>query len=238
MPQIENDAATLVLTSPPYFPHHMEDSLASSHLIPAKIEKLTETLVAFALSLRSVFEECRRILHPAGTIILQTRDVRLGDVLVPVAVTHRRILETLGFGLYTQHLWKPQYITHSRRTQLQHATEKKMPRPFDPELFMIFRKIDAAPRDFCDSSVTPILEQDFIVSTKGTMPAPHKHQAPIPIIDALINAWSEPGSLVVDPFCGGGTTLLVASRLGRTAYGYEIDLDAIHMAEENIELAT
>lgn len=39
----------------------------------------------------------------------------------------------------------------------------------------------------------------------------------------VLRRYSRPGEWVLDPFCGFGTALLVAERLGRRAYGFEAD---------------
>lgn len=46
----------------------------------------------------------------------------------------------------------------------------------------------------------------------------------------LVNWWSEPDDLVVDPFCGSGTTLLAAYESGRKAVGIEINEQYAEMA--------
>ena len=43
----------------------------------------------------------------------------------------------------------------------------------------------------------------------------------------LVEAFSNPGDLVVDPFLGGGTTAVVAARLGRRFVGCDIDAEAV-----------
>jgi DNA modification methylase len=44
---------------------------------------------------------------------------------------------------------------------------------------------------------------------------------------SIINALTKPGATVVDPFAGGGTTLIAAKSLGRHAIGSEIEADAM-----------
>jgi site-specific DNA-methyltransferase (adenine-specific) len=44
-------------------------------------------------------------------------------------------------------------------------------------------------------------------------------QKPLKLIERIVRAATEPGGLVVDPFCGSGTTLHAAARLGRDAVG-------------------
>ena len=50
------------------------------------------------------------------------------------------------------------------------------------------------------------------------------HNAPFPLVlaEAVINAWSSPGDLVLDPYCGSGTTAVAARGLGRAFLGAEV----------------
>ena len=47
-------------------------------------------------------------------------------------------------------------------------------------------------------------------------------RTPAYVIWNLLERYTRPGDLVVDPFCGGGTTLDVARSLGREARGFDI----------------
>ena len=50
----------------------------------------------------------------------------------------------------------------------------------------------------------------------------HGCQMPEQLLGRIIRACSKPGSLVVDPFAGSGTTLAVAKKLGRRHFGCEL----------------
>ena len=52
-----------------------------------------------------------------------------------------------------------------------------------------------------------------------------------------INKLTEPGDLVVDPFCGTGTTLVAAIRNGRRAWGSDIDSEKVQIAKGRISTA-
>ena len=47
-------------------------------------------------------------------------------------------------------------------------------------------------------------------------------QKPLKLLDRIVRAATEPGALVVDPFCGSGTTLEAAARAGRCFFGCDI----------------
>lgn len=51
----------------------------------------------------------------------------------------------------------------------------------------------------------------------------HPNQKPVAVMRRLIEALSEPGDVIYDPFAGSGTTLLAARELGRRAVGVEIE---------------
>lgn len=53
---------------------------------------------------------------------------------------------------------------------------------------------------------------------------------PVPLMRAIVRDYSRPGDLVVDPYAGGGTTLLAAAMEGRRAIGAEVDPDTFEKA--------
>ena len=54
----------------------------------------------------------------------------------------------------------------------------------------------------------------------------HPTQKPVQPLKTLIGAFTKPGDVVLDPFCGSGSTLAAAQELGRRFIG--IELDAAH----------
>ena len=52
-------------------------------------------------------------------------------------------------------------------------------------------------------------------------------QKPLKLLDRIVAASSREGSLVLDPFCGSGTTLVAAARLGRAFIGADVGRLAI-----------
>lgn len=53
----------------------------------------------------------------------------------------------------------------------------------------------------------------------------------------IVERFSKPGDVVLDPFLGGGTTGVVAVRLGRTFIGVDCDADALETARARIAVA-
>jgi DNA modification methylase len=65
-------------------------------------------------------------------------------------------------------------------------------------------------------------------SDRSDHPAPY----PVAFADFMLRAWD---GAVLDPFMGGGTTLVAAYRLNRTAIGIEIDEKYCEIAAKRLE---
>lgn len=56
-------------------------------------------------------------------------------------------------------------------------------------------------------------------------PKVHPTQKPVSLLEKLIEIFTDPGDVVIDPCAGSGTILLAAANCGRKAYGFEIKKD-------------
>lgn len=54
-------------------------------------------------------------------------------------------------------------------------------------------------------------------------PKIHPTQKPIGVLKRLIEIFTDPGDIVIDPVAGSGATLRAAYELGRSSYGFEVD---------------
>lgn len=63
----------------------------------------------------------------------------------------------------------------------------------------------------------------------------HKQQSPIALLLRIILSSTKIGDIVLDPFAGTGTTLVVAEQLQRKSIGIEIDLDNIKGIKHRLE---
>jgi site-specific DNA-methyltransferase (adenine-specific) len=50
----------------------------------------------------------------------------------------------------------------------------------------------------------------------------HPTQKPIPLLKRLIEVFTDPGDVVIDPVAGSGSTLIAAIEIGRKPFGFEI----------------
>lgn len=66
----------------------------------------------------------------------------------------------------------------------------------------------------------------------------HPAVYPSYIIQELIKLLSKEGDIILDPFCGSGTTCLAAKTLGRQFIGIEINADYVKLANERLRQTT
>lgn len=65
-------------------------------------------------------------------------------------------------------------------------------------------------------------------------PKIHPTQKPLQVIERLIEIFTDPGDVVIDPVAGSGVTLLAAELLGRKAYGFEIKKEYCQAFQEQL----
>ncbi len=63
----------------------------------------------------------------------------------------------------------------------------------------------------------------------------HLAQKPLKLMRALIELTTQPGQLVLDPFCGSGSSLVAAQAAGRRYLGYEINPATAHLAQQRLQ---
>jgi site-specific DNA-methyltransferase (adenine-specific) len=62
----------------------------------------------------------------------------------------------------------------------------------------------------------------------------HPTQKPLALLDRIIRASTEEGDLVLDPFCGSGTTAVAALGSGRRAIGIDSEAKYLQLAVKRI----
>ncbi len=67
-------------------------------------------------------------------------------------------------------------------------------------------------------------------------PLAHENEAPFPesLAEFIIRSFGPEGGTVLDPFCGSGTTLAVAKRLGRKGIGIDVRQSQIDLTMRRI----
>jgi len=66
----------------------------------------------------------------------------------------------------------------------------------------------------------------------------HPTQKPVEVCEWFIERFSDENDIIADPFLGSGTTMIAAEKLGRRAYGIEIEPQYVDVAVKRWEQMT
>lgn len=77
-----------------------------------------------------------------------------------------------------------------------------------------------------------------ILSTVSLERTAYPTQKPLALLERIITASSNPGDVVADFFCGSGTTLVAAQRLGRRGLGCDISDEAVRVTRDRLRRTT
>lgn len=170
--------------------------------------------------------ECQRLLKPNGTIWVSGTAHNIYSVGFA--------MQTLGYKILNDIAWfkiNPppnlacRYFTHATETILWARKSEKAKHLFH------YDEMKRDNRGKQMQSLWSILPP----TTREKRFGKHPTQKPEALLDRIIRASSNPGDLVLDPFCGGGTTGVISARLGRRFVGFDIDRNYLNLAVKRIE---
>ena len=120
-------------------------------------------------------------------------------------------------------------------------------RPVAPEHVGRYNKTDSTGRRYAriknrNGKYSHVYLKDVVLEdwwkipyVRGNETVGYPTQKPIALLTRIIASSSNPGDVVLDPFCGSGTTLVAAERLDRQWIGIDTSDDAVQLARERVE---
>lgn len=68
----------------------------------------------------------------------------------------------------------------------------------------------------------------------NSSPKIHPTQKPVPLLERIIEIFTDKGDVVIDPCAGSGSTLRAAANMGRKAYGFEVNKEFFNGAKDKM----
>lgn len=228
MAEIPDSSIHLMVTSPPYNVQKDYD------------EDLT--LDEYRRLLQRVFRETHRVLVPGGRACVNIANLGRKPYLPLHAYLIEDMLE-IGFLMRGEIIWDKS-TSASPSTAWGSWLSAANPVLRDVHEYILIFSKDSFSRPGKDR-VSTITRDEFLSFTKSvwTFPAESArkvgHPAPFPeeLPRRLIQLYTFADDIVLDPFCGSGTTCLAAQKTGRRYLGYEINPEYLQRAEERLQLA-
>jgi len=184
---------------------------------------------------RTWIGECLRVLKPDGTIAISGTYHSIFQCGF--------VLQELGCRIINDITWfKPngapalagRNFTASHETIIWASKSKKAKHTFNYEA----SKAWDSPKD---KLLNPGKQMRSVWSIPTTpkrekVHGSHPTQKPLELLYRLIALCTREGDLVLDPFCGSGTTGVAALALGRKFVGIDLDKDYLELARRRIEV--
>lgn len=225
MVTIPDDQIDLIVTSPPYF-------------VNKSYEK-TWTFGEYRHLMAQVFAQCRRILKPAGYLVINFGDYFNSnrfykcDVpsVYPASINFFEWGRNVGFDLQATRIWRKKFAKMSIPFVCNDH-----PRPvFDYEHIWTFRKPDGTNKEFVNDRK---LSQRGVLGDgwgSSALLANHEAAFPVELPKWAIDVYSKnEDDVILDPFSGLGTTVLAAADKNRRFIGIEINEEHCKAALQRI----
>jgi site-specific DNA-methyltransferase (adenine-specific) len=203
----------LVLTDPPYSSGARMD--ANRAIRGSMLRSMNDedwfshdsmTTWGFQWFMRSVLIEMKPIL-PNGAHIYWFTDWRMTPTVYGM-------LEAHGYRVNNCLVWEKTHFGMGQYWRNQHEN-------------IVFASA-GQPNQMLDRGRGTVLRSKGVSSVSRD----HPTEKPLDLLLQIITA--VPGDLILDPFCGSGTTLVAAKQLGRKAIGVEISLEYCRIAVERL----
>src|SRR2546425_4438844 len=235
MKETPSGAIHLMITSPPYFNAPFD--------YPSMFKDYDE----FLDLIRALSFDLYRVLAPGRVACFVTDDMLVKGEKYPVVADITGLMLDAGFRYRDRIVWvKPKrYVRISRRSGV--VIQHPYPMYYYPdniqESILIFqkgrfdysrlRKLDEMSLSESRISIDDYHNQEWYLTVwniTNVLPLGRRLEKgiaafPEEIPKRLIKLFSYFGETVLDPFLGSGTTMKVAQELGRSSWGYEIDLE-------------
>ena len=190
---------------------------------------------------REWMSACQKALASHGSFYIAIGDDYAADV--------RNIGRDIGLHLRNWIIW---YYTFGQHTKAMFARSHTHIFYFvcDPQNFVFndthVRFPSARHTEYSDKRANPMgrvpddVWQEFprVCGTFKEREGWHGCQMPEALLMRIIRASSNPGDLVMDPFCGSGTTVVAAKKLGRRYLGIDVSSEYIAQTRQRLRAVT
>lgn len=176
---------------------------------------------------RNWLRECKRVMAKDGSIWVSGTMHNIYSVGLA--------LEQEGFRILNNIIWRKtnpppnlacRCFTHSTETLLWAChSDKRANHYFN---YALMKEINGGKqmKDVWEGSLTPQREKKY---------GKHPTQKPEYLLERIVLATSRPGDIVLDPFCGSGTTGVAALRHGRQFIGIDTEAVYLNIARQRLE---
>jgi site-specific DNA-methyltransferase (adenine-specific) len=196
--------------------------------------------LAFCAALAPCLSQLRRVLKPTGSLYLHG-DPKMGaylrlmlDALMGRAHFQNEIVwayRTGGAG--KRHFARKHDVILFYTASSQYTFHPQKERVRYRKRFFDAQRDDEG--YYADVLLRDVWEMPAVINVSRERSG-YPTQKPLALLQRIVAASSNEGDVVLDPFCGSGTTLVAAQNLGRRFIGIDVNEEAVRMSKERLEI--
>lgn len=231
--EIKQESVDVIFADPPYFLSNNGITCQSGKMVSVNKgswDKLSENSTSVEEKHRfnrRWIKLCKKILKPNGTIWYQEHYTNIYSIGMA--------LEQEGFKIINNITWQKtnpppnlacRCFTHSTETLLwAKKNEKKS------QHFFNYQKM----KELNNGKQMKDVWVGTLTKPSEKIEGKHPTQKPEYLLERIVLASTEEEQIILDPFCGSGTTGVVAIRLGRQFIGVDINEGYLEISRKRLE---
>lgn len=259
MGQMAAKSVHLVYLDPPFFTQKSHTLVTRDRQREFSFDDVWASHTEYAHFLYERLQAIGRVLHPTGALFFHcdrnaSHIVRilLDEVFGPenfrseiiwhyrrwsnaqknLLPAHQTIFYYTRSAEYTFH---PQYGAYSAATNVDQIWQRRRRDEDGKSVYALDANGEAIPNGAKKGVPLGDVWDIPYLNPKATERTGYPTQKPVLLLEQIIKLASNENDLILDPFCGSGTTLVAAALLGRRAIGIDVSEDAVEIARQRLE---
>lgn len=256
--KIDDKSVDLVYLDPPFFTQKKHSLKSRDNSKEYSFEDTWESIESYKKYIQERLVECKRVLKDTGSVFLHCD--RTASHYLRVALDE--VFGTLNFqseivwsyrrwsnakkGLLNSHQiiyfysksphfkFNKTFAAYSPTTNIDQIFQKRVR---DENGKTKYKKAENGDYELMEQkSGVPLADVWEIpyLNPKANERVGYPTQKPIVLLERIIQLVTDKGGVVLDPFCGSGTTLVAAALLNRKYIGIDISEDAIELTKKRL----
>ena len=234
----------LIITSPPYW--QLKDYGIENQI------GYNDSYEEYINNLNLVWKECYRVLDNGCRLCINIGDQFARSVyygrykVIPIRTEIIKFCESIGFDYMGAIIWQKKTTmntTGGASLMGSFPTPRNGILSIDYEFILIFKKLGTSKRPSKEiKEMSKMSKEEWKTyfaghwNFGGAKQDGHIAVFPEELPKRLIKMFAFVNDVVLDPFCGSGTTLVAAKNLGRNSIGYEINKDFLHYIKKKLDI--